>query len=80
VENVLPRGYRFRSAFLWFPAVVAGRKRWMESVRIVQRYDGPTDEDGYDYLNGFNSSWFDVGFWDEVFPTLAKQPAGFEEL
>jgi hypothetical protein len=67
---ILPSGYRLRTRFALLPIEVAGRRRWLEDVRIVQRYVGtPKGQD-------IQSWWVDVGLWEEILPTLGKAPAG----
>jgi hypothetical protein len=70
--NLLPRGYRIVHHFCLMPRRVAGRKVWLEDVRVIQRYVGPTYREVYDYY------WLTVGCWDEVMPGLVK-PARYDD-
>jgi hypothetical protein len=64
---VLPSGYRITYRFFLFPVRVAGKQRWCETLRVIQR--------SYIYESLFDLyKWVDVGFYDEVFPMMDKQP------
>jgi hypothetical protein len=64
--HVVPPGYRVVARFHLFPITVAGRRRWCETVRVVQRLCEWGDE--ADPL----STWEDVGYFDEVAPAPGK--------
>jgi hypothetical protein len=77
MENVLPEGYRFRLVWIgWGKTMVAGRMVRREWIRVVQRLRY-TEETASLYESW---DWEDVGYWDEVFPSLAKDRVGFPEL
>jgi hypothetical protein len=67
--RLVPEGYRVRHRFFWRPVSVAGRLRWCQWVPIVQqlyRYSGLS--------HNYDSNWHDVGYLDEVLPTLKPEP------
>lgn len=80
MDDVLPYNYRFRLRFLWTPTVIAGRRRWLESVRVIQRYVGAHWSDGDMMTPSRESNWVDVGWWDESFASLVKDSVGLPEL
>jgi hypothetical protein len=71
--NLLPPGYCIVHRFCLMPRWVAGRKVWLESVRVIQRYVGPA------HREDCGCYWLTVGYWDEVMPGLAK-PARYDEM
>ena len=74
LTGLLPEGYRLRLKWIGFrPITVAGTRRWLELVRVVERTS--SERHGYDN----QTRWQFVGFWDEVYPSLAKS-AGIAEL
>jgi len=80
-DRLLPEGYRFRYTFLWRPMRIAGERRWLETVAIVQRakmlMDRTLIHTGKEYQC---LHWFDVGFADEVLPVAGKVRNRFGEL
>ncbi len=80
IGKILPPGYRFRARFVGFlPLCTPAKIYWLETIRIVQRYEGPIDEDGYRYLASYGSQWHDVGLWDEVATSLTKDVSGIDQ-
>jgi hypothetical protein len=65
---VVPERYRVVYRFFLLPIMVAGRYRWCEHVRVVQR-------DIVCPIYGWHT-WSEVGFWDEVMPT--PKPEGVD--
>jgi hypothetical protein len=64
----LPPEHRTVDRFYLGRVLVAGRYRWCEWVRVVQRL-----EPAPFYPDGEVKEWVDIGFYDEFFP--AKEPA-----
>ena len=61
---LVPPGHRIVARFHLLPIRVAGRYRWCEWVRVVQRREIP---DGYSETSRVRE-WADVGYFDEVMP------------
>lgn len=80
LRGALPPGYRVRLRWVFLPIEIAGRYRRMETVRVVQRYEGTRWEDGSPASANLDGYWQDVGFWEEVYPTLTKAVNDFAEL
>jgi hypothetical protein len=73
---ILPSGYRLRTRFALLPIEVAGRRRWLESVRVVQRLSMNHNFPRFFSDHRYEWNWSTVGFWEEILPTLGKAPAG----
>lgn len=65
---VLPEGHRIVYRYFRRPVRIAGELRQRETVRVIQRLDRC-----YRYPLT-RREWVDIGFYDEVFPSLAKVP------